>query len=169
MKVQRNHLRIAVVVLVAAVAYNIWVFTRPAARPGAGAPAQAPLIQQQAPLEPAANAVEMVDPLSIPAPPPLDAVTVPIFSRDPFLFGDESRTERPRQADVVSPDPIVRTILFSSTRRSALIDNKMVGVGDTVGSLKIVDIERTAVVFADARGTTRRVSTLSPQSSGITR
>jgi hypothetical protein len=80
------------------------------------------------------------------------------LARDPFLFADESRETRLRPAQQVRvPDPIVRTILFSATRSAAIVDGRTVGVGDAIGSLKVLQIERDAVVFAGPDGQQRRV------------
>jgi hypothetical protein len=56
-----------------------------------------------------------------------------------------------------TPDPVVRSILYSSTRKTAVLGNRMVGIGDSVGSLKVTDIERDAVVFTTPEGVRRRV------------
>lgn len=166
MKVQRSHLRIALFVLAAAVLYNVWVFVRPAARPAQPAAPQQPLLSGEVP--PRGDAQEAIDPLSIPAPPAIEVATGPSAVRDPFLFGDETREERPAASEF-TPDPLVRTILFSSTRKTAIVDGRMVSVGDSVGSLKVTDIERTAVVFTTAAGERRRVSLHAAAPAGIRR
>ncbi len=158
MKVQRRHLHIAIAVLVLAIGWNLWSFFKPATRTTPMQQPQAPLLQGESPGpnpgEPAA-----IDPASIPAPPALDAAAAPALARDPFLFGDETRDARAQTAaDEPTPDPVVRTILVSPTRRTAIVDSRMVSVGDAVGSLKVVEIERDAVVFANAAGARRRVA-----------
>lgn len=167
MKVQRSHLRIALFVLAAAVLYNVWVFVRPAARPAQAGPPPQPLLAGEAP--PATDAQQAIDPVSIPAPPPIEVAAGPSAARDPFLFGDETRDDQARKAAEYSPDPLVRTILFSSTRKTAIVDGKMVSIGDSVGSLKVTDIERTAVVFTTAGGEQRRVPLHAAPPAGIRR
>jgi hypothetical protein len=168
MKVQRSHLRIAVFVLAAAVLYNVWAFFKPSARaiPVANRAAAQPLLQPEVA---ASSGARAIDPASIPAPPDIDLGKAPSSTRDPFLFGDENRSNVVRAQDDRTPDPVVRSILYSATRQSALIGNRMVGVGDSVGFLKIVSIERDAVVFATPSGDRRRVAMFRATSSGITR
>lgn len=166
MKVQRSHLRIALFVLAAAVLYNVWVFVRPSARPAQPPTPQQPLLAGE--VAPAPDGQQAIDPVTIPAPPPVEVATGPSAARDPFLFGDETRDELARRGESV-PDPLVRTILFSSTRKSAIVDGRMVGIGDSVGSLKVADIERTAVVFTTASGERRRVAIHAAAPAGIRR
>ena len=157
MRVQRSHLRLALFVLVLAVLFNLWVFFKPAARTTPLTNRQQPLLQSEE--SPAvAGGPDAIDPVSIPAPLAIDVSTDPVPGRDPFLFGDERRDGwvppvlRPR-----TPDPVVRTILFSAGRQTAIVENRMVSVGDTVGSLTVVQIDRDAVVFAASDGERRRV------------
>lgn len=168
MKVQRSHLRIAVVVLLLAVAYNAWVFLKPAARTTPQANRQ-PVPADVSPAARSGAAVG-IDPVSIPAPPPVEVGAEPSGGRDPFLFGDERRDGwvRPAQ-ETRAVDPLIRTILFSATRKTALIDNRMVSVGDSVGTLKVAEIERDAVVFVSAGGERRRVPLHRGSASGIRR
>lgn len=168
MKVQRSHLRIALVVLVLAVAYNVWVFVRPAPRTAALTNRQQPLLGSEAPA-PGTGGAQAVDPLSIPAPPAIDVSTAPASGRDPFLFGDERRDGQVKAETNRVPDPTVRSILFSATRRTAIVENRMLGVGDSIGPLKVVDIERDAVVFASSDGERRRVALHRAAPAGIRR
>jgi hypothetical protein len=155
MKVQRSHLRIALFILAAAVLYNVWSFMKPAART-AGPLRQQPALETDA--RPTATGAPAIDPLSIPAPPAVDMSKAPSSGRDPFLFGDETRDDRQQAARLeLTPDPVVRSILYSSTRKTAILDHRMVGIGDSVGSLRVTDIERDAVVFTTSTGVRRRV------------
>jgi len=168
MKVQRSHLRIAVVVLALAVLYNFWVFFRPAPRTGPVNRGAQGMLQPEAPPPSAGPAA--IDPLSIPAPPAVDVSAAAPGARDPFLFGDENRLGTPRPTDVPRvPDPTIRSILYSATRQTALVDNRMLSVGDSIGTLKVVQIDRDAVVFAAADGERRRVALNRGSSAGITR
>lgn len=54
-------------------------------------------------------------------------------------------------------DPVVSSILFSSRRRVALIDGRIVRVGDRVGSAVVRSIEPDAVVIVTAEGLPRRL------------
>lgn len=111
MTVRRTHLVLALAALAAAVLYNVWYF---AIRPAGRAAEAGPRAALERPLAPLASAAATGrDPLSIAAPPPIDAASPPAWGRDPFLFGDESRSA-PRPAVVAAPEParpFVSTIL----------------------------------------------------------
>jgi hypothetical protein len=96
----------------------------------------------------------------------------PEFARDPFLFGDQTR-DIVRATLVAAPDvrpaPSVRSILFSSTRRLAVVDGKIVGVGDQVGVYTVAEIEQGAVVFSLPTGERRRVSVHGAAPAGLIR
>ena len=168
MKVRKSHLRLALFALGAAVLYNLWSFVlRPGPQAGSRETLEQPLLESTTPV-PGASA--QLDPATIPAPPDVDMSTVPVFGRDPFLFGNESRSvalaavrQRPE------PDPTVRSILFSSTRRLAIVDGQIVSVGDTVGTYTVSAIEQGAVVFTTSTGERRRVSVHAPSPRGLTR
>jgi hypothetical protein len=51
----------------------------------------------------------------------------------------------------------VRTILHSATRRLAIVNGRIVGVGDAIGDYTVADIEKDAVVFTAASGERLRV------------
>src|SRR3972149_9740078 len=93
MKVQRSHLRSAVIILVIAVAYNMWAFFKPATRTTPLANRQQPMLSTEAPAR-VANGPQPVDPLTIQAPPSIDVSAAAAAGRDPFLFGDENRDGR---------------------------------------------------------------------------
>ena len=158
MTVRRTHLVLALAALAAAGLYNVWYFV---IRPGGRTAEAGPRPALERPLAPvAAGGAAARDPLSIPAPPPIDAASRPAWGRDPFLFGDESRSE-PRPAAVAAPEParpFVSTILYSSSRRLAIVNGRTVGVGDAAGAYTVADIERTAVVFTAPNGDRVRVS-----------
>jgi hypothetical protein len=157
MTVRRTHLMLALAALAAAVLYNVWYFVF---RPAAMTTSVGPRAAVEQPLAPAADSAGAArDPLSIPAPPPVDLASRPSWGRDPFLFGDESRAvSRPAARPPAPVRPTVRTILYSSTRRLAIVDGRTVGVGDAVGAYTVADIERTAVVFTAPSGERFRVS-----------
>jgi hypothetical protein len=72
--------------------------------------------------------------------------------------GPRTATAAAAARTLVGREPVVKTILFSSTRRVALVDDRIVKVGDHVDSLVVHDIERDAVVFVNARGARIRVA-----------
>lgn len=168
MKIQKKHLRIVVIALAAAILYNVYVYLSPANPPASAA---RPLLAgAPQPDSPATTAP--VDPRSIPAPPAVDLKLDPKYDRDPFLFGDETRDVRVVQpaAAPVGPDPIIRSILFSSGRRLAMVDGgKIVKVGDRMGAGEIVEIASDAVVIRTPTGERRRVGIYGGGAQGITR
>ena len=167
MKVQKSHLRLALFILGAAVLYNIYAFMRPAPRTSGPQQPQSPLLGENA----APTSGTRIDPMSIRAPQDVDMARVPGFTRDPFLYGDESReiVARVSFTPQEGPGPVVRSILFSTTRRLAIVDGKIVGVGDSVGGYTVVEIEQGAVVFTSAGGAPLRVSVHGASPAELTR
>jgi hypothetical protein len=55
-------------------------------------------------------------------------------------------------------DASLETILYSSERRFAIIDGRIVGVGDLVRGARIVEISPTAVMLRDGEGRLRRLA-----------
>jgi hypothetical protein len=168
MTVRRTHLVLALVALGAAVLYNVWYFALRPASPAAARPAgEPPLFAAAGAARPSGAAV---DPLSIPAPPALDTDSAPSWRRDPFLFGDETRDAARRVAP--APQvlvPSVRSVLFSASRRLAIVDGRIVGVGESVGVYTVVEIERDAVIFAGPSGGRLRVPVHGPATEGPAR
>lgn len=177
MTVRPVHLRLALVALAAAALYNVWHFAlrdRPAQTTPASIQAQLAREAAEAPLivtpsvgpaaSGSASASAAPDPLTMPAPPRIDLSAPLPLARDPFLFGDESRqVESPAAAPIAAaPLPSVRSVLFSAERRLALVDGRIVGIGEPVGGYTVVEIERDAVVFGTPAGTRVRVSLHDP-------
>jgi hypothetical protein len=157
MTIRRTHLTLALAALAAAVLYNVWYFVLRPAAPAASAPAAPPpLVGAAGPAQAGAIAL---DPLAIPAPPPIDMASAPSWRRDPFLFGDETRAVARRVLQAPTPiRPTVRTILYSASRRLAIVNGRIVGVGDAVGDYTVADIEKGAVVFTTPSGERLRVT-----------
>jgi hypothetical protein len=170
MKVQKQHLYLAGAALVLAVGWSIYSFSRPAVRP-----AQPPIPDQQESMrispgrgggaQPAASVVQTVDPMTIPAPPSVGRTNLSLATRDPFLFGNESRDVR--EALILPPSveppqdptlPLVKTILVSASRRVALVENTMVSVGDKIGELTVTQIDRDGVTFQLPSGERKKVN-----------
>jgi hypothetical protein len=156
MTVRRTHLTLALAALAAAVLYNVWYFVlRPAAPPVSRPAAERPLVGAEGQAQAGTAAP---DPLTIPAPPPVDLASAPSWRRDPFLFGDETRdVARPAVQARAPSRPAVRTILYSAGRRLAIVDGRIVGVGDAVGDCTVADIGKDAVVFLAPSGERLRV------------
>jgi len=93
-----------------------------------------------------------------PQPQKVDVVTTPASTPDPS--GKQPRAESVADgavATVVQPDPVVTSILFSSGRRVALVDGRIVRQGDRLGAGVVQSIEPDAVVIAGPGGRTRRL------------
>ncbi len=157
MIVRTSHLRLALIALGAAVLYNVWYFAlRQAPRPAGRAAVESPLLAVPA-ISPAAQAA--LDPLAIPVPQRVELSAPIAFVRDPFLFGDETRRPAaPAVRRAVAAEPVVRSILYSADRRLAIVDGRIVGVGEQAGGYTVSVIERDAVVFTTPAGARLRVS-----------
>jgi hypothetical protein len=116
-----------------------------------------------APVEPAADPVGPVDPtvepieIPVASEPPVDTTTVPQGETQP----DESPAPRvPGDAVVARFDdgqpapllPVISAILVSEGRRLAVIEGRVLGVGQQVGPWELVSVSRDAVVVQDATG-----------------
>jgi hypothetical protein len=136
--------------------------------PRISAPQQAQSPPPAAGAQPSAGL--QIDPMSIRAPHDIDMARVPEFRRDPFLYGNESREIVAAASPQISgPGPVVRSILISPSRRLAVVDGRIVGVGDTVGLYTVAEIEQSAVVFTLAGGERRRVPLHGASSAGLIR
>jgi hypothetical protein len=55
-------------------------------------------------------------------------------------------------------DAVLGTILYSSERRLAIIDGRIVGPGDEVRGARVVDIDAASVLLQDGSGRLRRLT-----------
>jgi len=182
MKVKKQHLQLAVAALVLAIGGSIYSLTRGPARPPTQNQIPNPQESMYGPSArgggppPSQSIVKSVDPTTIPAPPAVGRTVLSPATRDPFLFGNESREVR--EALVVPagveplPDstlPVVKIILVSPTRRVALIENKMVAVGEKIGEFTVTQIDRDGVTFQLPSGERKKapLHTAEPGSAGV--
>lgn len=95
------------------------------------------------------------------APPPRPA-PAPVVPQRPQAQPQRSVAPPPPRASKPEPvlpfDASLETILYSADRKLAIIDGRIVGVGDTVRGARIVEIAPTAVLFRDAQGKLRRLT-----------
>ena len=168
MTIRPGHLTLALAALAAAVLYNVWYFVlRPAAPAESRRAVEQPLAESAAAARPR---LDSPDPLTIPAPPAIDLASAPAWRRDPFLFGDETRVvPRPVVTARAPEPPSVRSILFSASRRLAIVNGRIVGIGDRVGDFTVAGIERDAVVFLAPSGGRLRVSVHATSSEAVSR
>lgn len=168
MKLGKTHLTVSLAMVVASIAYNVWVFTRPPRRSAAAS--QAPLVEglsASGPVVTGEPAAATIDPTTVPPPPDVDLVRAPEWPRDPFTSTWLRRTEVvavPAAEPEVEPDLVVASILHSTERRLAVVNGRIVRAGDRIGSSTIVDIQPRAIVIESSRG--RRVVELrAPQTA----
>jgi len=146
-------------VLIVTAAALAWVFTRAAPPSQVSQPiaARTPAPDPSAP----PRRGSAIDPASIPAPPNVDLINPPTWSRNPFAARSPAApAPQARVQTAVAPalaDPVVRSILFSAQRRAAIVDNRIVGIGDHVTAGQVVEIERDAVVIETSSGERRRL------------
>jgi hypothetical protein len=66
---------------------------------------------------------------------------------------------RPPKPEPVLPfDASLATILYSSDRKLAIVDGRIVSVGDEVRGARIVEITPSAVMLRDGQGRLRRLT-----------
>lgn len=161
MKLGKAHLVGSLALVAASIAYNVWVFTKPARR---SAPEASPLplvetLQASGPVVTGEQAVAAIDPASVPAPPDVDLVRPPEWPRNPFASTAMRPVETvaaPAIPIETEPDLVVASILHSDDRRLAVVNGRIVRSGDRIGSSTIVEIQARAIVV-EAPGGKRRV------------
>lgn len=113
--------------------------------------------------------VPPVAPRSMPAPPPptRDLSTAmptvrpaaPSRSETPAATPPRARTRTAAPPDVPLPfDAVLGTILYSPDRKLAIVDGRIVGLGDEIRGARIIDITVNTVMLRDAEGRLRRIA-----------
>jgi hypothetical protein len=162
MKLGRPHLIASLVMVAASIAYNVWVFTRPARR-SASVAAPASVIENVAgsgPVVTGEETIAAIDPTTVAPPPEVDLSRAPEWQRNPFTSIWQPRIDvaiAPAIQIESEPDLVVASILHSADRRLAVVNGRIVRAGDRIGSSTIVDIQPRAVVFESSRGARRLV------------
>jgi hypothetical protein len=156
MTLDKRHMAGSVLMLVGAIAYNVWVFTRPATRVAAapvdisGAP---PIVPHTGERSVAADALPLAD---------VELRRLPQWERDPFEdmhdVPEVAQPASPLPVPVVQADPVVTSILYSTGRRLAVIDGRIVRPNERVGSATLIDILPKAVVLEFDDGERRTVA-----------
>ena len=167
MKLGKAHLVVSLAMVVGSIAYNIWVFTRPARRSGP-VPTPASLVQNvsaQGPVVTGEEAAAAIDPTTVPPPPEVDLARAPEWRRNPFASAWQRRVEVAVAAPTVEvePDVVVASILHSNERRLAVVNGRIVRAGDRVGSSTILEIQPRAIVVESRTGARRVVEMRAPQ------
>jgi hypothetical protein len=146
------------------------------ARVTAPVPATLPVPAAPAPRVPPPRSVAVeAPPVNEPPPPRVDAAppTVAVARPAPIVASAAPagvpepparaeppaprRVERytPRESPPIPFDAVLGTILFSADRKLAIIDGRIVGIGEEVRGARIVDITSAAVLLRDSQGRTR--------------
>ena len=95
--------------------------------------------------------------------PPDSLAVVPAPVRAAALASGESAvqppaTDSPATAESVPGPPlIVQAILTASDRRLAVVDDRVVGPGDTLGAYVVLEVQADGVIVEDGAGATRRL------------
>jgi hypothetical protein len=165
MTLDKRHMAGSVLMLAGAIAYNVWVFTRPATRVAAAAP-PVDIMGASSTGTAGGEGTTGMDLAAVPVLPDVQIDRSPTWPRDPF---DDQRAvpavvEAAPAAPVraVEPDPVVASILYSTGRRLAVIDGRIVRTNDRVGSATVVDILPKAVVLEFADGVRHTVELQAP-------
>ena len=156
MKLEKRHLHISLALLAGSILYNVWVYTRPAR-------SENPRVVQAQPVTQAVVAtgpsVASADSAAIAAPALVDLKTDPSWARDPFASTRQAPVPQAVATTAATPttELVVRTILFSPQRSLALVDGRIVKVGDRVGDGFVTEISRDAVVILTPSGERKRL------------
>jgi len=174
MKPGKLQLTLVFSLLALAIAYNVWVFMRPA-RQNAGQAAERPVlesIQGTGPTVTGEPAAQAIDPRTIPPVPDVELNRPPEWRRNPFVnsslpVGDLAA------APVPDPQPeqplAVVSILHSPQRRLAIVNGRIVREGDRVDGATIRAIEPRAVVLETADGARQTIELRSPFGNAVPR
>jgi len=96
-------------------------------------------------------------------PPRAPATRPPVVAPPPTMLDGTPAVTAPRAAAAKPPevalpfDAVLGTILYSTDRKLALIDNRIVGVGDDVRGARVTEITPVAVLLRDPQGRLRRL------------
>jgi hypothetical protein len=157
MKLGKPHLIASLVLVAASIAYNVWVFMKPARR-SATVANPATLLDNAITTGPVVTGEETgaaIDPTRVAPPPEVDLSTTPEWRRNPFATAWQPPAEAAVAPEIpieAEPDLVVASILHSAERRLAVVNGRIVRTGDRLGSNTIVDIQRRAVVVESPRG-----------------
>jgi len=102
----------------------------------------------------------VVDRTPVVTPPPEVAVKPPAVAASPARTEPAPARVKPAPpAEVPLPfDALLGTILYSSDRKLAIIDNRIVEVGDEVRGARVTEITPGAVMLRDTQGRLRRLT-----------
>jgi hypothetical protein len=91
--------------------------------------------------------------------PPVVARPAAVVVERPASIAPPARKTPAPSPEVALPfDAVLGTILYSPDRKLAIIDNRIVGVGDEVRGARVTEITAGAVLLRDAQGKLRRLT-----------
>jgi hypothetical protein len=174
-KLDKRHLIGSVILMVCAIAYNVWVFTNPTSASANASRAIEPPPGAMMPLQAGADpSGAAVDPTQVPAPPDVALDRRPEWPRDPFTSLRTAPAAIVLEDTAAAPapppdaDPVVASILYSDARRLAVVSGRIVREGEQVGPDRIVSILPGGVVVeSGSKG--RRTLMLRTPSIGVAR
>jgi hypothetical protein len=168
-KLGKEHVVLALVLVALATAFSLWLRARPATSAGGASP-RAPLFDSVPATGPSVTgqaSPEGVDPATLPPVPDVGLDRAPEWPRDPFFDARlrviEAVQPTPSEAE---PELVLASILHSAQRRLAIVNGRIVRAGDRIGTATIRDIEPRAVVVDTADGARRRLELRIPAWGG---
>jgi len=91
--------------------------------------------------------------------PPVAVVRPPVVTPPARTEPAPVRAKPAPPPEVALPfEAVLGTILFSPDRKLAIIDNRIVGIGDEVRGARVIDITPSAVMLRDEKGRLRRLA-----------
>lgn len=161
MKLGKAHLVGSLVMTACAIVYTVWSLSPAPARlsvdPAGAMPAGASMPR-------GAGGPAPVDPMQIPPLPDVAFDRLPEWPRNPFTAAHRPQPAPPVVEAVAAPPPVdqdpevvVSAVLYSDSRRVAVVNGRRTRVGDRVGDEVVVDILRNGVVLESARRGRRTV------------
>jgi hypothetical protein len=168
-KLDKRHLIGSVILMVAAIAYNVWVFTHPASANANAGRAIEPPPGAVMPLQTGPDVAGVaVDPTHVPAPPDVALDRRPQWPRDPFASLRVAAAEVVAEDTTAAPapppdaDPVIASILYSDARRLAVMNGRIMREGEQVGPDRIVSILPGGVVVESASKGRRTLALRAP-------
>jgi hypothetical protein len=152
MKLDKRHMAVALTLLVGSIVYNVWVFTRPRPRPAGESTPALMAVEGPAP-EPvvaAGGGAATIDPAKVAPVADIVLDRAPSWPRNPFVGPKSPVAAETVQTRVdeptLEPELVLNSVLYSDTRRLAMVNGRRVRVGDVIGTARILDILPNAIV-----------------------
>ena len=140
---------------------HLWSAPTPVTRVAPNAAARG-----RGPVSAAPPAPRVATPPAVVNRPPVVTPPPAVVNRPPVVAGPPARAEpSPARAKPAPPpevalpfDAVLGTILYSPDRKLAIIDSRIVGVGDEVRGARVIEISSATVMLRDAQGRLRRLT-----------